>query len=149
MLTIFIFRLVRTAAIPPYRIRRFVMEVFDVGVDFFGVANWVRTLESVPPWWESFREALYAEMGLARGAALAEHDALHAVVTQHAAPQRVVEIEHETLLRHAALSAHDPRHIVAVERRDLRGDFLLRLEHARGIEPLVEAVATTRARNIE
>jgi len=36
---------------------------FDVGVDIFGVANWLRTLESIPPWWESFREALYTEMG--------------------------------------------------------------------------------------
>jgi len=38
-------------------------EEFTVGVDIFGVANWLRTLESIPPWWESFREALYAEMG--------------------------------------------------------------------------------------
>jgi dipeptidyl aminopeptidase/acylaminoacyl peptidase len=38
-------------------------EEFAVGVDIFGVANWVRTLKSVPPWWESFREALYKEMG--------------------------------------------------------------------------------------
>ena len=38
-------------------------EEFDVGVDIFGVSNWVRTLESIPPWWESFREALYKEMG--------------------------------------------------------------------------------------
>ena len=30
-------------------------EEFDVGVDIFGVANWVRTLESIPPWWESQR----------------------------------------------------------------------------------------------
>jgi dipeptidyl aminopeptidase/acylaminoacyl peptidase len=36
---------------------------FKVGVDLFGVANWSRTLESVPPYWEAFREALYAEMG--------------------------------------------------------------------------------------
>ncbi|HEX9671633.1 MAG TPA: alpha/beta fold hydrolase [Thermoanaerobaculia bacterium] len=36
---------------------------FAVGVDLFGVANWPRTLESVPPWWESFRQALYKEMG--------------------------------------------------------------------------------------
>lgn len=36
---------------------------FAVGVDYFGVANWVRTLESVPPYWESFRQALYAELG--------------------------------------------------------------------------------------
>jgi dipeptidyl aminopeptidase/acylaminoacyl peptidase len=36
---------------------------FAVGVDLFGVANWVRTLESIPPYWESFREALFAELG--------------------------------------------------------------------------------------
>ena len=38
-------------------------DVFDVGVDIFGVTNWVRTLQSIPPWWESFRKALYDEMG--------------------------------------------------------------------------------------
>ncbi len=38
-------------------------EEFEVGVDIFGVSNWLRTLESIPPWWESFREALYAELG--------------------------------------------------------------------------------------
>jgi dipeptidyl aminopeptidase/acylaminoacyl peptidase len=36
---------------------------FAVGVDLFGVANWVRTLKSVPPYWEAFREALYKEIG--------------------------------------------------------------------------------------
>jgi dipeptidyl aminopeptidase/acylaminoacyl peptidase len=38
-------------------------ESFKVGVDIFGVANWVRTLESIPPYWESFRLALYQEIG--------------------------------------------------------------------------------------
>lgn len=38
-------------------------DAFDAGIDIFGVTNWVRTLESIPPWWESFREALYDEMG--------------------------------------------------------------------------------------
>jgi dipeptidyl aminopeptidase/acylaminoacyl peptidase len=38
-------------------------EEFAVGVDLFGISNWVRTLESIPPWWEAFREALYLEMG--------------------------------------------------------------------------------------
>jgi len=38
-------------------------EEFAAGVDLFGISNWVRTLESVPPWWESFRDALYQEMG--------------------------------------------------------------------------------------
>jgi len=36
---------------------------FDVGINIFGVMNWVRTLESIPPWWASFRESLYDEMG--------------------------------------------------------------------------------------
>ena len=36
---------------------------FNVGVDIFGVANWIRTLESIPPYWESSRKALYKEIG--------------------------------------------------------------------------------------
>ena len=38
-------------------------EEFKVGVDLFGVANWLRTLRSIPPYWESFKKALYDEMG--------------------------------------------------------------------------------------
>lgn len=38
-------------------------EEFDVGVNLFGVTNWVRTLKSIPPWWESFKDALYKELG--------------------------------------------------------------------------------------
>lgn len=38
-------------------------EVFDAGINIFGVTNWVRTLNSIPPWWESFKKALYDEMG--------------------------------------------------------------------------------------
>jgi dipeptidyl aminopeptidase/acylaminoacyl peptidase len=41
----------------------FAPDAFDAGIDIFGVMNWVRTLESIPPWWASFRESLYAEMG--------------------------------------------------------------------------------------
>jgi dipeptidyl aminopeptidase/acylaminoacyl peptidase len=36
---------------------------FNVGVDIFGVSNWVRTLQSIPPYWESEKKALYAEIG--------------------------------------------------------------------------------------
>jgi dipeptidyl aminopeptidase/acylaminoacyl peptidase len=36
---------------------------FNVGVDIFGVSNWVRTVQSIPPWWEAQRKALEAEMG--------------------------------------------------------------------------------------
>jgi dipeptidyl aminopeptidase/acylaminoacyl peptidase len=41
----------------------FTPEEFDVGVNIFGVTNWLRTLKSIPPWWASFREALYVELG--------------------------------------------------------------------------------------
>lgn len=41
----------------------FAPEEFDVGVNIFGVTNWLRTLKSIPPYWESFRKALYDEMG--------------------------------------------------------------------------------------
>jgi len=36
---------------------------FTVGVDLFGISNWVRTLESIPSWWEAQRVALYKEIG--------------------------------------------------------------------------------------
>ena len=36
---------------------------FDAGVNLFGVTNWLRTLKSVPPYWEAFKKALYEEMG--------------------------------------------------------------------------------------
>ncbi len=36
---------------------------FEVGVNLFGVSNWLRTLESIPPWWESARQAIYKELG--------------------------------------------------------------------------------------
>ncbi len=41
----------------------FTPDEFKVGVNLFGVTNWLRTLRSVPPYWESFRKALYAELG--------------------------------------------------------------------------------------
>jgi dipeptidyl aminopeptidase/acylaminoacyl peptidase len=41
----------------------FTPEEFKVGVNLFGVTNWLRTLKSIPPWWESNRKALYTELG--------------------------------------------------------------------------------------
>ncbi len=38
-------------------------EEFAVGVDIFGISNWVRTIESMPAWWGSFRDALLKEIG--------------------------------------------------------------------------------------
>lgn len=41
----------------------FTPEEFAVGVNLFGVTNWIRTTRSIPPYWESFKKALYEEMG--------------------------------------------------------------------------------------
>jgi len=41
----------------------FAPEEFAAGVNIFGVTNWLRTLKSIPPYWESFRRALYEELG--------------------------------------------------------------------------------------
>jgi dipeptidyl aminopeptidase/acylaminoacyl peptidase len=38
-------------------------DVFDAGVNIFGVTNWVRTLNSIPAWWGATRVSLYDEMG--------------------------------------------------------------------------------------
>lgn len=38
-------------------------EAFKVGIDIFGVSNWIRTLESIPSYWEDQRKALYDEIG--------------------------------------------------------------------------------------
>ena len=41
----------------------FFPDEFQVGVNFFGVTNWIRTLRSTPPFWAAFRDALFQEMG--------------------------------------------------------------------------------------
>ncbi len=38
-------------------------DAFDVGVNIFGVTNWIRTLRSIPSWWEAQKTALYKELG--------------------------------------------------------------------------------------
>ena len=70
--------LVETGAVDPQRIgilggsyggfmvlaaMAFRPDEFAAGVDLFGVANWVRTMQSIPPWWESIRAMLYEEIG--------------------------------------------------------------------------------------
>src|SRR2546423_13449940 len=35
----------------------------DVDIDISGATNCLRKLSSIPPWWASFRDSLYAELG--------------------------------------------------------------------------------------
>lgn len=41
----------------------FTPDDFAVGVDIFGVANWLRTLSSMPEWWGPQRDAMFKEIG--------------------------------------------------------------------------------------
>lgn len=36
---------------------------FDVGVNLFGISNWIHTLNSIPPWYETYREILFEKIG--------------------------------------------------------------------------------------
>ncbi len=83
-------------------------EAFDVGINIFGVTNWERTLQSIPPWWESFKEALYDEMGDPETDAErhrrisplfhAEHVTKPLLVVQGANDPRVLQIESDELV---------------------------------------------------
>ncbi len=84
-------------------------DTFAAGVDFFGISNWVRTLRSIPPWWESFRKALYAEMGdpngldsvrLYRVSPLFQADAIRKplLVLQGANDPRVLKVESDQIV---------------------------------------------------
>ncbi len=83
-------------------------EEFEVGVNIFGVTNWVRTMQSIPDWWAAFREALFDEMGdpatdLDRHKAIsplfhAEHVTKPMLVVQGANDPRVLQVESDELV---------------------------------------------------
>ncbi len=89
-------------------------EEFVAGVDLFGVSNWVRTLTSIPPYWESFRKALYKEIGdprldeayLKRISPLFHAEAIRRplMVLQGANDPRVLKVESDEIV--AAVRAH-------------------------------------------
>ena len=83
-------------------------EVFDAGVNIFGVTNWLRTLESIPAWWGPQRDALYAELGdpaedaerLRRISPLfhAENIVRPMIVLQGANDPRVLQVESDEIV---------------------------------------------------
>ncbi len=83
-------------------------DAFKAGVDLFGISNWMRTLNSIPPWWASFKEALYAEMGdpkadsarLHRISPLFNADKIKAplMVLQGANDPRVLKVESDEIV---------------------------------------------------
>lgn len=83
-------------------------EVFNAGINVFGVTNWVRTLKSIPEWWGAFRSRLYAEMGdpatdeerLRRISPLFHADNIRRplLVVQGANDPRVLQVESDELV---------------------------------------------------
>lgn len=88
---------------------------FEVGVNIFGVTNWVRTLKSIPPWWEAARNSLYKELGdpntqedyLTKISPLfhAENIVKPMIVLQGANDPRVLQVESDEMVE--AVRAND------------------------------------------
>jgi len=100
----------------------FTPEAFDAGIDIFGVTNWLRTLENIPPWWEAQREALYSEMG----DPATDKERLHAIsplfhadriqspllVVQGANDPRVIQVESDELVEAARKNGTPVEYVV-------------------------------------
>jgi dipeptidyl aminopeptidase/acylaminoacyl peptidase len=90
-------------------------EEFEVGVNIFGVTNWVRTLKSIPSWWEAQRNSLYKELGdpftqeeyLTKISPLfhAENIVKPMIVLQGKNDPRVLQVESDEMV--AAVKAND------------------------------------------
>ena len=97
-------------------------DAFKAGVDLFGISNWVRTLESTPPWWASFREALFAELGdpkidkerLLRISPLFHAEKIRApfMVLQGANDPRVLQVESDEIVAAAKKNGVPVEYIV-------------------------------------
>lgn len=98
-------------------------DAFRTGVDLFGISNWIRTLRSTPPWWESFRKALYTEMGdpgtedslrLRRISPLVNARAIRAplIVLQGANDPRVLRVESDEIVTAARANGVPVEYIV-------------------------------------
>ena len=95
---------------------------FRVGVDLFGISNWSRTLSSMPAWWGSRRDALYAELGdpktdaerLRRISPLfhAEQIKVPLMVLQGANDPRVLQVESDEIVAAAKKNGVPVEYIV-------------------------------------
>lgn len=89
-------------------------DAFDTGVDIFGISNWHRTVQNIPPWWEAARDALSMEMGDFDDEAYfrsisplfhAENIVRPLLVIQGANDPRVLQVESDDIV--AAVRAND------------------------------------------
>lgn len=117
-------------------------ESFDVGVNIFGVTNWLRTLTSIPPWWESFREALFDELGdpatdeerLRRISPLfhAENVTKPLLVVQGANDPRVLQVESDEI-------------VAAVEKNGVPVEYILFADEGHGFRSRENRIKASNA----
>ncbi len=86
--------------------------------------------------------ALEGEEGFATGRTRAEVDAVYAIVTDHAAPQGVVQVQHQAFARQTDAGGRDASQLVAIQRRQVRADQLLGLMPAHRFGQAVAITAT-------
>lgn len=115
---------------------------FEVGVNIFGVMNWVRTLESIPPWWDARRKSLHDELGnpetdkdrLTRISPLfhAENIRVPLLVVQGANDPRVLKIESDEIVK-------------AVRENGVPVDYIVFDDEGHGFSKRVNEIATGHA----
>lgn len=117
-------------------------EAFEVGINIFGVTNWLRTLESIPPWWGAFRDSLYAELGdpatdTDRLTAIsplfhAENIVKPLLVVQGANDPRVLQVESDEL-------------VAEVRANDVPVDYVLFEDEGHGFRKRVNRITASEA----
>jgi dipeptidyl aminopeptidase/acylaminoacyl peptidase len=119
-------------------------EAFDVGIDLFGISNWYRTLQSIPPWWESFRADLEQEMGDFNDVATlkAKSPLFHAqnirrplLVLQGANDPRVLKVESDEIVAAARANGVPTEYVVF---DDEGHGFLKKKNQARGFQATLD-----------
>ena len=119
----------------------FTPDEFKLGVDIFGVTNWLRTLEQMPTWWGPQRAALYAQIGdpaVDRDMLIAKSPLFHSekirnplLVVQGANDPRVLQAESDDL-------------VAKVKANQVPADYLLFDDEGHGFTKQKNRIATAQ-----
>jgi dipeptidyl aminopeptidase/acylaminoacyl peptidase len=122
---------------------------FAVGVNFFGVANWLRTLQSIPAWWEAQRVAIFTELGdpatdeerLRRISPLFHASAIRRplIVLQGANDPRVLQVESDEIVAAVRANGVPVEYVVFP---DEGHGFANRANEIRGYQAVLEFLDT-------
>lgn len=115
---------------------------FAAGINIFGVTNWVRTVKSIPPWWEAAKRRLYDEIGdpatdeerLYRISPLFHADKIKSpvLVVQGANDPRVLQIESDEMVE-------------AMRKNNVDVEYLLFDDEGHGFRKKANRIAASQA----